>query len=140
VIDQNAEGRETMSTNSVKSVSAKDVDRYFGSLPEESRAALESLRKVVRDIVPDAIETISYGVPTFKLNNRMLVSYAGFKNHCSFFPGAGPIEAHKDELKNFPSSKGTIRFTPDRPLSPALVKKRVKTRMRLNEARTKSRT
>jgi len=102
--------------------------------------ALESLRKVVRAIVPDAIETISYGVPTFKLHNRMLVSYAGFKNHCSFFPGAGPIETHKDELKNFPTSKGTIRFTPDRPLSPALVKKLVKTRIRLNEAQTKSRT
>src|SRR5882724_9597610 len=122
-----------MPTTSQKNASAKDLDRYFVSLPEESRAALESLRKVVRVIVPDAVETISYGVPTFKLNNRMLVSYAGFKNHCSFFPGAGPIETHKDELKNFPISKGTIRFTPDRPLSPALVKKLVKTRIRLNQ-------
>jgi uncharacterized protein YdhG (YjbR/CyaY superfamily) len=129
-----------MSTKSLTSTSAKDVERYFRSLPEESRAALESLRKVVRAIVPDAIETISYGVPTFKLNNRMLVSYAGFKNHCSFFPGAGPIETHKDELRNFPTSKGTIRFTPDKPLSPALLKKLVKTRIRLNDARIKSRS
>ena len=128
-----------MATNSLKSAGTKEVDRYFRSLPEESRTALESLRKIVRDIVPDAIEAISYGVPTFKLNNRMLVSYAGFKNHCSFFPGAGPIEAHKGELKNLPTSKGTIRFPPDRPLSAALVKKLVKTRIRLNEARTKSR-
>ena len=128
-----------MAAKSVRS-SAKDVDRYCGSLPDESRAALENLRKVVRTVVPQAIEMISYGVPTFKLNNRMLVSYAGFKNHCSFFPGAGPIETHKDELKNFPTSKGTIRFTPDRPLSPALVKKLVKTRIRLNDARTKSRS
>jgi uncharacterized protein YdhG (YjbR/CyaY superfamily) len=128
-----------MQTNSQKSASAKDVDQYFRSLPKESRAALDGLRKVIQAIVPNAIETISYGVPTFKLNNRMLVSYAGFKNHCSFFPGAGPIETHKDELKNFPISKGTIRFTPDRPLSPALVKKLVKTRIRLNEEQTKSR-
>ena len=128
-----------MAAKSVRS-SAKDIDRYFGSLPDESRAALENLRKVVRTVVPQAIEMISYGVPTFKLNNRMLVSYAGFKKHCSFFPGAGPIEAHRSELKNFPTSKGTIRFTPDRPLSPALVKKLVKTRIRLNEARTKSRS
>jgi uncharacterized protein YdhG (YjbR/CyaY superfamily) len=130
-----------MQTNSQKSASAsaKDVDQYFRSLPKESRAALDGLRKVIQAIVPDAVETISYGVPTFKLNNRMLVSYAGFKNHCSFFPGAGPIETHKDELKNFPISKGTIRFTPDRPLSPALVKKLVKTRIRLNEEQTKSR-
>jgi len=128
-----------MQANSLKSASAKDVERYFRTLPDESRAALEGLRKVIQAIVPDAVETISYGVPTFKLNNRMLVSYAGFKNHCSFFPGAGPIETHKDALKNFPISKGTIRFTPDRPLSPALVKKLVKTRIRLNEAQTKSR-
>jgi uncharacterized protein YdhG (YjbR/CyaY superfamily) len=128
-----------MQTNSQKSASAKDVDQYFRSLPKESRAALDGLRKVIQAIVPNAIETISYGVPTFKLNNRMLVSYAGFKNHCSFFPGAGPIETHKDELKNFPISKGTIRFTPDRPLSPALVKKLLKTRIRLNEEQTKSR-
>ena len=128
-----------MQTNSLKSASAKDVERYFKTLPDESRAALESLRKVIHAIVPDAVETISYGVPTFKLNDRMLVSYAGFKNHCSFFPGAGPIETHKDELKNFPISKGTIRFTPDRPLSRALVKKLVKTRIRLNQAQTKSR-
>ncbi|HMH42872.1 MAG TPA: DUF1801 domain-containing protein [Pyrinomonadaceae bacterium] len=129
-----------MTTKRVRSASANDVDRYIGSLPEESRTALESLRKVVRAIVPDAVETISYGMPTFKLNNRMLVSYAGFKDHCSFFPGAAPIETHKDELKNFPTSKGTIRFTPERPLSAALVKKLVKTRIRLNEAQTKSRS
>lgn len=129
-----------MTTKRVRSASAKDVDRYIGSLPEESRTAIESLRKVVRAIVPDAVETISYGVPTFKLNNRMLVSYAGFKDHCSFFPGAGPIETHKGALKNFPTSRGTIRFTPERPLSAALVKKLVKTRIRLNEAQTKSRS
>ena len=117
---------------------AKDVNRYFATLSPESRAALERLRQIIRAVAPDAIETISYGVPTFKLDNRMLVSYAGFKNHCSFFPGAGPIELHRDALKKFPTSKGTVRFTPDHPLSPALVKKLVKTRMRLNERRNKA--
>jgi len=126
-----------MPTTSQKNASAKDLDRYFVSLPEESRAALESLRKVVRAIVPDAVETISYGVPTFKLNNRMLVSYAAFKNHCSFFPGAAPIKAHEDELKSYQTSKGTIRFPTSKPLPATLVKKLVKTRIKENEARAK---
>jgi len=85
--------------------------------------------------VPEATETISYGVPTFKLNNRMLVSYAGFKNHCSFFPGAGPINVHHNDLKEFGTSKGTVRFTTDRPLPPALIRKMVQTRIRLNAER-----
>ena len=117
---------------------APDVDRYLATLAPESRSALERLRQIILAVAPDAIESISYGVPTFKLDNRMLVSYAGFKNHCSFFPGAGPIELHRNELKKFPTSKGTVRFTPDRVLPPSLVKKLVKTRVRLNEKRKKA--
>ena len=83
--------------------------------------------------MPEAEEVISYEIPTFKLDGRMLVSYAAFSEHCSFFPGAGPIEAHKSELKSYQTSKGTIRFTPDKPLPASLVKKLVKTRVKLNE-------
>lgn len=118
---------------------AKDHDDYLARVPDEFRAALEELRRTIRSIVPEAAEVISYQIPTFKLNGRMLVSYAAFSDHCSFFPGAGPVDEHRAELKSFQTSKGTIRFTPNKPLSASLVKKLVKTRVRLNEELVKKR-
>lgn len=121
-----------------KKTKPQSIDEYLSRVPADSRAALEKLRRTIKSTAPKAVETISYEIPTFKLDGRMLVSFAAFAKHCSFFPGAGPIEVHKSDLKSFPTSKGTIRFTPERPLSSALVKKLVKTRMRLsNESRTK---
>jgi uncharacterized protein YdhG (YjbR/CyaY superfamily) len=117
----------------------RDVDDYLLKLPEDSRATLEKLRKTIKSIVPDAVEVISYQMPTFKYQGRMLVSYAAFTEHCSLFPGPGPIEAHKDDLKSFQTSKGTIRFTPGRPLPASLIKKLVKTGIQLTEARQKKR-
>ena len=118
-----------------KLTGAEDVADYLSQVPEPQREALERLRRTIKSIVPDAVEAISYQIPTFKLNGRMLVSYAAFKHHCSFFPGAGPIEMHADDLKSFQTSKGTIQFTPEHPLSTALVKKLVKTRIKLNGGR-----
>lgn len=126
-----------MMKKSVKKTKPQSIDEYLGRVPAESRAALEQLRRTISSIVPESVETISYEIPTFKLNGRMLVSFAAFSEHCSFFPGAGPVDVHKDDLKSFPTSKGTIRFTPDRPLSPALIKKLVKTRIKLNGASRK---
>ena len=116
-----------------KLTGAEDVADYLSQVPEPQREALERLRRTIKSTAPDAVEVISYQIPTFKLNGRMLVSYAAFKHHCSFFPGAGPIEMHADDLKSFQTSKGTIQFTPEHPLSTALVKKLVKTRIKLNE-------
>ena len=112
-----------------KSAVACDVDDYLARLPEHSRAALERLRRTLKSIVPDAHEVISYQIPTLKYQGRMLVSYAAFSEHCSFFPGAGPIAAHHDELKSYETSKGTIRFPAEKPLPATLVKKLVKTRL-----------
>lgn len=126
---------DTKETNAVR-----DVDDYLSRLPKECRSPLERLRKIIRSIIPEATEVISYQVPTFKHNGRMLVSYAGFQKHCSFFPGAGPIEAHQKELRPFSTSKGTIRFTPEQPLPAVLVKKLVKTRIRLNQEALQKRT
>lgn len=114
-----------------------EIDKYLSAVPPDHRAALEKLRQTIKATVPEAIETISYQIPTFKLNGRMLVSYAAFVEHCSFFPGSGPIEAHRNELKSFQTSKGTIRFNPERPLSTSLIKKLVKTRIKLNERKAK---
>jgi uncharacterized protein YdhG (YjbR/CyaY superfamily) len=113
------------------------VDNYLAEVPLEARATLEQLRKTIKAVVPRAVEVISYQIPTFKLDGRMLVSYAAFKDHCSFFPGAAPIKAHEDELKSYQTSKGTIRFPTSKPLPATLVRKLVKTRIKENEARAK---
>jgi len=117
----------------------KDVESYLRGVPADAQASLGKLRQTIKSVAPEAVEVISYGIPTFKLDGRMLVSYAAFAEHCSFFPGAGPLDEHEDELKSFQTSKGTIRFTQTKPLSAALVKKLVKTRIRLNEELKKRR-
>jgi len=126
-----------MNAKKTKTTVARDVDDYLARLPEDSRLALEKLRSTIKSVVPDSVEVISYQIPTFKYQGRMLVSYAAFSEHCSFFPGSGPIEAHRSELKSYQTSKGTIRFMPSQLLPAALIKKLVKTRIRLNEAALK---
>ena len=114
------------------------VDDYLSALPEAPRAALEKLRKQIKAAAPEATETISYQMPTFKLDGRFLVSYAAFKNHCSLFPASERMLAeYGDELEPYFSGKGTIRFTPDEPLPSALVKKIMKTRIEENAALTR---
>jgi uncharacterized protein YdhG (YjbR/CyaY superfamily) len=106
------------------------VEDYLAGLPEAPRAALEKLRNMIKAAVPEATETISYQMPTFKLDSRFLVSYAAFKNHCSLFPASdGVVEACGEELTPYLSGKGTIRFTTDKPLSPTLLKKIMKARI-----------
>jgi len=115
----------------------KDVDTYLASVPKEARAALGRLRKIIRATAPKATETISYGIPTYKYRG-MLVAFAAFKNHCSFFPGAAAVKANENELKPYGISKGTIRFPADTPLPAVLVKRLVKARIKENEARSAS--
>jgi uncharacterized protein YdhG (YjbR/CyaY superfamily) len=111
------------------------VEGYLAALPEESRAALEKLRKTVRAAAPEATESISYKMPAFKDHGRFLVSYAAFKDHCSLFPAsAAVIEALGEELKPYFTGKGTIRFHADKPLPAALVKRIVKVRLEENSA------
>lgn len=119
---------------------SKDVDEYLAQVPEDARAALEKLRKTIRAAVPKATEALSYGIPTFKLHGRALVWYAAFKNHCSFFPlSAAMREEHAKELEGYDTTaKGTLRFSANKPLPAALVRKLVKTRIAENEAALRS--
>src|SRR5690348_4105874 len=115
----------------------KTVDEYCDRVPQPARLTLKRLRDVIRSAVPpDAIETISYGIPAFR-QKRVLVWYAAFVNHCSLFPTGSVIEAFKRELRNFATSKGTIQFPLDKPLPVALVKKLV--RARVEQAGSKKR-
>jgi uncharacterized protein YdhG (YjbR/CyaY superfamily) len=111
------------------------IDEYLAALSAHKRAALEKLRRAIKAAAPKATECISYQVPAFRLNGRMLVSFGAAAKHCAFYPGAYPIAAHKVALKYFDTSKGTIRFQPDKPLPSALVRKLVKVRIAENEGR-----
>jgi uncharacterized protein YdhG (YjbR/CyaY superfamily) len=114
---------------------AKDVDEFLESVSDEARVTLEALRKTIREAAPEATETISYGVPTFK-HHGGLVGFGAGKSHCSFYVMSPSLmTAHEDELKGYDTSKGTIRFSPDKPLPSSLVKKLVKARIKENEAR-----
>ena len=118
--------------SSAKRKVAKSVDEYLARVPEPARGTLRKIRAMIRSVVPaDASEAISYGIPSFKYKG-WLVGYAAFANHCSFFPGALPTK-FANELKRFPTSKGTIRFPVDRPLPAALVKKLVRARIAENK-------
>jgi uncharacterized protein YdhG (YjbR/CyaY superfamily) len=114
---------------------AKTIDEFLAHLNADKRAALEKLRKTIRAAVPKAEECISYGVPSFRLDGKLLVAYGAGAKHCAFYPGAHPIEVHKDELKAYSTSKGTVRFPADSPLPVALVRKLVKTRIAEHAAR-----
>ena len=109
----------------------KTVDEYLAPLPDDKRAALERLRKIIRTAAPKAEECISYGVPSY-LFDGYLVGFAAGAKHCSFYPGGRPVELLKAELKNYDTSKGTIRFQPEQPLPVTLVKKLVKIRLAQN--------
>ena len=106
------------------------IDEYLAALTEDKRAALEKLRKTIRATAPKAEECISYQLAAFRLNGRPLVAFGASANHCAFYVMSGStLEAHKDELKGYDTSKGTIRFQPDEPLPAALVRKLVKARI-----------
>jgi uncharacterized protein YdhG (YjbR/CyaY superfamily) len=112
----------------------KSVDEYFAAIPEPAHSTLNKVRAAIRSAVPpETTEAISYGIPAFKYKGRPLVWIAAFSDHCSLFPTAAVIEAFKDELKRFSTSKGTIHFTTDKPLPAPLVKKLVKARLAQNE-------
>jgi uncharacterized protein YdhG (YjbR/CyaY superfamily) len=99
---------------------AASIDDYLSKLPTEQRLALEALRGQIRAVAPEAVETISYGLPTFKLDGN-LVHFGAAAKHCAFYPGA-VVDEFAERLAGFETSKGTIRFQPDAPLPPALVR------------------
>lgn len=114
------------------------VDAYLASVGADQRAALERLRKQIRAAAPKAEECMSYGMPAFRHGGRLLVAFSASANHCSFFPMNGTtVAAHKAELAAFGTSKGTIRFTPEKPLPAALVRRIVRERIAENAARSK---
>jgi len=124
----------TEKNNNATSTPARDVDSYLAAAPEEARATLEKLRKVIKAAAPKAAEVISYQIPTYKYHGP-LVAFAAFPNHCGFYVmSTAVMDAHRDELKSYDTAKITIRFPANKPLPAALVRKIVKARIAENEA------
>ncbi len=120
--------------------SPQTIDDYLKRLSQEKRAALEKLRIAIKSAVPKAEECISYQIPAFRLHGRMLVFFGAATNHCSFYPGALPVRVHRNKLKAYDTSKGTIRFQPENPLPATLIRKLVKTRIAQNALKRRIRT
>jgi uncharacterized protein YdhG (YjbR/CyaY superfamily) len=112
------------------------IDARLAALPAAQRAALQALRETIAAAAPEAEETISYSMPAFRYHRRALVSYDGFKAHCSLFPMSSElIGSLGDELAGFATAKGTLQFTPDHPLPTDLVRRIVRERMAQIDAR-----
>jgi len=111
------------------------VDEYLSMLPDDVFQALENIRQIIHFLVPDAEETISYRVPAYKYKG-MLVGFGATKNHCSFFVMSSTLlNDFQDEIKDFDTSTGTIRFTPEKPIPNDLITRIVMTRLAENEAK-----
>lgn len=98
------------------------IDKYLKDVTPSQKEALERVRKIIKQTVPEAEETISWTMPTFKYNKKNLIHFAAFKNHMSIFPGSALVKDVRDKLKDYTLSKGTIQFTEDHPLPESIIK------------------
>ena len=105
------------------------IDDYFEKIDEPQKSELERIRQIVHRTVPDAVEVISYGMPVFKYQNKYLVGFNSLKDHMSIFPTSGPIEALKDKLQDYSLSRGTIRYSVEKPLPETLVQEILRLRV-----------
>jgi uncharacterized protein YdhG (YjbR/CyaY superfamily) len=112
-------------------MAARDIDSYLAGVAEPKRSTLEQLRRQVLDVIPEAEECISYGMPAFKVQGKTVAGFAALKNHLSYLPHSGSVlPALAADLAGYASTKGSLHFPVDQPLPPALVTKLVTTRLR----------
>lgn len=113
------------------------IDEYIASFPDDVQQILQQIRQTIREAAPDAQEAISYQMPTFKLHGN-LVHFAAFKKHLGFYPDPSGIEAFKDELAPYASSKGAVQFPLDQPIPYDLIGRIVIFRVSENLARAEA--
>ena len=114
-----------------KQTPPQSIDAYIAGSPEEVRQILEKIRMTIRKAAPQAEETISYQMPTFRLNGN-LVHFAAFENHIGFYPTPSGIDKFKNELSAYKSAKGSVQFPLDQPIPYSLITKIVKFRVKEN--------
>jgi uncharacterized protein YdhG (YjbR/CyaY superfamily) len=117
--------------------SAGSIDEYIGQFPPETQKLLQEVRALVREGAPGATESISYAIPTFDLNGRHLVHFAGFKYHIGLYPTPSGVEAFKEELEPYKSGKGSAQFPIDKPLPVGLIRRIVAFRVEENARKTR---
>ena len=110
------------------------IDEYIRAFPREVRKKLSELRATIRRAAPDAVEKISYRMPTF-FQKKNLVHFAAYRNHIGFYPTASGVASFAAELSGYATSKGAVQFPIDEPLPLALVTRVVKFRVAENEAK-----
>jgi uncharacterized protein YdhG (YjbR/CyaY superfamily) len=112
-----------MKTNKV---TFNSIDEYIETFPEDTQKNLKELRETIKAAAPEASETISYGIPTFTLNGKYLIYFAGWKNHISIYPIPTGSEAFNKQISKYVEGKGTLKFPIDKPLPLKLITKIVK--------------
>lgn len=113
-------------------MSSKEVTAHLAKVPQPQKSTLQELRKTILEIIPEAEEVISYGFPGYRIDGKIICGFDAFKNHCSYFPHSSlVIPELEKELVNYKTSKGALQFPIDKPLPKALVRKLIKTRMRI---------
>ncbi len=108
------------------------IDDYIAGFPEDVQKILQQVRSAIREIAPAAVETISYGIPTFNLNDTYLVYFAGFKNHISIYPAPVGVEAFKKDFEGYKTGRGTVQFPIGKPMPLALIRKITRYRLKEN--------
>ena len=114
------------------------IDQFIRAYPAEVQLRLQTIRQIVQKAAPGAVEAMSYGVPTFKLHGKNLVSFGAAKSHIGFYPTPSGVTAVKDELGAYKFAKGSIQFPLDQPLPAALIRKIVKFRVQEENAKRKA--
>lgn len=113
------------------------IDEYINSFPKEVGEILQTLRQVIKEEVPEGtVEVISYGIPTFKLNGKYVMYFAGFKKHISIYPILHTDEKLRKEIEPYIKGRGTLQFKLDKPLPLPLIRKVVKALLKENLERT----
>ena len=115
---------------------ASTIDEYIDEFPPETQKVLAQMRQLIHATAPDATETISYAIPTFDLNGKHLVHFAGFQHHIGFYPVPSGMEAFKEELSSYKQGKGSVQFPLDQPLPTDLIRRIVEFRVAENMRKT----
>ncbi len=111
-------------------MSAVEIDAYLAALDEPKRSTLDKLRRTILEVIPEAEEAISYGVPAFRVQGKVVAGFAAFKNHLSYLPHSGSVFPElREDLSQYTTSSGALRFGVDSPLPRPLVEKLIKVRI-----------
>jgi uncharacterized protein YdhG (YjbR/CyaY superfamily) len=111
-------------------VPPREIDEYLGALVEPKRSTLEALRRTILEIIPEAEQCISYGMPAFKVRGKAVAGFGAFKNHLSYFPHSGSVLSEMPvDVAGYTGSKGALRFAVDTPLPKPLVEKLIAVRL-----------